>query len=689
MAFFAKFDAQVMKHFRFIIITSILAIWSFTLHGCTSQLVSPGHAKTLQSLPGNEKAGSSFFRHRWWNYYQRGIGYAESRKWSQAIADFSAAIGQRAGDQRMARTYGMHFIDYFPFRELGILYFETGRYQEAEKLLERSIASYPSAKALFFLDQVRRSIIEKTGITISPPHLELSFTAQEVWTRDDPVVIRGRAWDDHYVSRVSVNADPLFLEDGSQKNIMFQSWLSLPEGRHAIVVEAVNLMDQAVQRTVMINVDRHGPFIAIEQIVRKKTVKDDVYDIYGRVTDASGVSKVSLNDVVASIPMAPEVPFQYRLPINEKRLRIEAVDRLGNGTMAVFEVEKIPVSTYRPILLAMAGDGENNRALASILGGDSRHPPEIELKDWQDEQVVYLEKIFLDGVVSDPDAVVQLTINNLPILDRPAKIAYFNHMVPLVEGTNTISVKATDSSGDQSEKRITIVRKIPQAMALDHRLKVTVLPFEKQGELSAASIFFQAQMLDALYRQNRFRLVERNALEMILRELKLSQTALMDQQTALRIGRLAAAQSVIAGDIIETRQGVEIVSRMIDAETSDILAMEDVYSQTKDRQTMQILAHGMAMKYHRGFPLVGGRVVSKRGKSIITDLGAQEVKLLRRILIYKESPVHHPNTGMFLGVDKEILCRARITMVDNQISKAELLGEASDQVRELHKVIAE
>ncbi len=258
----------------------------------------------------------------------------------------------------------------------------------------------------------------------------------------------------------------------------------------------------------------------------------------------------------------------------------------------------------QPILLAMAGGTENHWIMASILGGKDHQPPEIELKDWQNEQTVYLEKIYLDGVVSDPGAVVQLTINNSPILNRPAKIAYFNHIIPLLEGINTISVKATDSNGNQSEKRITIVRKIPEALTLDARLKVTVLPFEKQGDLSAASVSFQTHLLDALYRQNRFRLVERNALDVILREQKLSQTALMDQQTALRIGRLAAAQSIIAGDIIETRQGIEIVSRMIDTETSDILAFEDVYSETKDRQSMQTLAHGMAIKYHRDFPLV-------------------------------------------------------------------------------------
>lgn len=677
-----------MRVFRFIIITVILVLWALTLHGCVSRSTSPGRSEGAEELPAKGQAGSTFFRHRWWNYYQRGIFYAEDREWTKAITDFSAAIGQRDGDQRMARTYGMHFIDYFPSREIGILYFETGRYQAAQEALELSIDSYPSAKALFYLDQVRRAIIKKTGQPILPPHLELSFTAQEVWTREDPIVIQGKAWDDHYVSRVTINTDPLYLE-GSQKSLPFQSFLNLPEGRHKVVVEAVNLMGQTTQCAVMINVDRHGPLIAVEHIMRKESEQGDYYDIRGRITDATGVSKVSLNDTPTTIETAPEVPFQCSLPVGEKRIRIEAVDRLGSGTTAVFEIEKSMALVSQPILLAMAGGIRNNWVLASILGGEDCQPPEIELKDWEDKQSVYLEKVYLDGVVSDPNAVVQLTINNSPILNRPAKIAYFNHIMPLVQGINTISLKATDSSGNQFEKRITINRIIPEALNLDARLKVTVLPFEKQGDLSAASVSFQTHMLDALYRQKRFRLVERNALDVILQEQKLSQTALMDEKTALRVGRLAAAQSIIAGDIIETRQGIEIVSRMIDTETSDILALEDVYSETKDRQSMKTLANGMAIKYHRDFPLVGGIVISKKGKSIITDLGAQKIKLQRRILVYKESPIQHPVSGKVLGVDKEILCRARVTMVDAEISKAELLEETSDKVRELHKVITE
>jgi hypothetical protein len=63
------------------------------------------------------------------------------------------------------------------------------------------------------------------------------------------------AWDDHYILRITINTAPLYLE-GSQKSLPFQTLLHLPEGRHQVVMEAVNLVSQSTKRTVIINVDR-------------------------------------------------------------------------------------------------------------------------------------------------------------------------------------------------------------------------------------------------------------------------------------------------------------------------------------------------------------------------------------------------------------------------------------------------
>jgi hypothetical protein len=54
------------------------------------------------------------WRARWWDYYDHGTSYATGEYWDEALADFQAAIRQRHDDQRHARTYGMHRLDYFP-----------------------------------------------------------------------------------------------------------------------------------------------------------------------------------------------------------------------------------------------------------------------------------------------------------------------------------------------------------------------------------------------------------------------------------------------------------------------------------------------------------------------------------------------------------------------------------------------
>jgi len=38
------------------------------------------------------KIRSAFFRHRWWNYYERGLSFAEGEFYKEALADLKEAI---------------------------------------------------------------------------------------------------------------------------------------------------------------------------------------------------------------------------------------------------------------------------------------------------------------------------------------------------------------------------------------------------------------------------------------------------------------------------------------------------------------------------------------------------------------------------------------------------------------------
>ena len=150
------------------------------------------------------------FRQRWWNYYERGLSYAEGMFHREALEDFREAVKQRAEDQRTARTYGMHFIDYFPHRESGIIHFQLGDLKEAEKELELSLNQFPSAKARFYLDRVRKSLLESRATGRTPPRIALNFKADEVWTKEDPVTVSGEAQDESYVAAVSISRKAAF-----------------------------------------------------------------------------------------------------------------------------------------------------------------------------------------------------------------------------------------------------------------------------------------------------------------------------------------------------------------------------------------------------------------------------------------------------------------------------------------------
>jgi len=234
-----------------------------------------------------------------------------------------------------------------------------------------------------------------------------------------------------------------------------------------------------------------------------------------------------------------------------------------------------------------------------------------------------------------------------------------------------------------------VIRRIPKAMQLAERLSLTVLPFEQKGEVSDASFSFRDNLIDSLVAQNRFRVIERDRLDVILKEQEISRSKLIDRSTALKVGKLAAAESIVMGSIVETRTGIEIVSRMIDTETSDIVATADVYGEVKDLPALRYLAEGMAIKLHRDFPLVDGIVLEQAGKDIVTDLGENDVKLYRKVIVYRERPVKHPATGKVLGSDSEIIGRARVTQVLPKMSKAELVTGKAGVIELQDKVMTE
>jgi tetratricopeptide (TPR) repeat protein len=628
------------------------------------------------------KTEGAFFRHRWWNYYERGLSYAEGQYYQEAVSDLTKALEQRSADQRMARTYGMHFIDYFPHRELGVVYLEMGALEAAKDELELSLSQFPSSKAYFYLDRVRKKLIEREGKEGDPPKIMLDHKDEEIWTRDDPVVVSGTVENEHFVSGITIREKPVFL-DGSKSRITFKETLQLAQGLHPIAVEAQNLMGKTAKKTLLFYVDREGPLITLEAI---ETDDSGLILIRGSVYDQAQVVSLTIQGRAVPLQKGAEVFFAEKIPSKDKSIEFVAEDRLGNQTRSGVTLMPQGIGSGA-VKLAYAG-GDFRSILAGVLHAKEKRPPTIRLKDWTEWQIVYLDKVYIEGEVIGESTIKSLTVNDTPILRRKGLRILFNHLAELKEGENIVTLVATDEAGKTTERKIKIERRLPEALQLNQRMSLTVLPFEQKGTVKEAGHAFQDNLTHSLVNRNRFRVVERILLEKILEEQKLSQTKLIERSTALSVGRLAAAQSIITGSIIETRQGIEAVARMIDTETSEILATEDVYDESKDLEAMRSLAEGMALQFHREFPLVGGTVIKAGGNFIFTDLGHDKIKLQRRLVVYREAPVRHPVTGKLLGADAMIMARARVTQVGPEMSKSELTSGAQ-QIEVQDKVIAE
>lgn len=647
-------------------------------------LIATGVIACAQSLTYDSDVhpnAGALFRHRWWNYYQRGLALAEQQQFEAATSDLTKALQRRDGDQRMARTYGMRFMDYFAHRELGIVHWQSNNLEAARNELDRSIQDSPSAKARYYLDLVRKALIARNGPDPQATHLQLDLPTGLYWTRQDPVDLSGRIQDPNFVSRVSVGGQDLHLA-GAQTDYKFRHALDLPQGRHAITIQTKNLASQSASQTVNIVVDRQGPWIVLSTLSRKNSH----IIIEGEIFDDAGAVSLSVNKQPVSIVPGPRVPFSFTVDEEHKVLDLEARDRLGNTTK--IDIPKSHWGALRNNHTLVAGI-EDPALLAGLFGGGDEDAPLIHIENWHDTQTVYMDKVVLSGSVRDKGKVIRLTIDGTPVLPQDGSMVVFSHFASLQVGRNLISIEAEDAAGNATHKQVTIIRKVPKALLLDHRLRLSVFAFELKGEVTAASFAFQDSFIHQLVQRQRFQVVERERLDLVLEEQQLSRTQLLDQSIALQLGRMASAQIIVTGQMVQTRTGTEIVGRVIDCETAEILTTCDAFSEVSDLKGYKKLAGVLALNIHLDFPLVDGIVIEKQGKMILTDLSTEKIRAQRRMLVFDERPVFHPSTGTQLGVDHRVLAKARVVNSDAALSKAELQSGFDPTIGPHHKVITQ
>jgi hypothetical protein len=188
-----------------------------------------------------------------------------------------------------------------------------------------------------------------------------------------------------------------------------------------------------------------------------------------------------------------------------------------------------------------------------------------------------------------------------------------------------------------------------------------------------------------LVNQGRFKVVSRDQLEHILRELKLSATALVDQATAVRAGKLAAAEAIVVVTVNEAAKTVEAYVQLINTETTTVLAARDVFDPDKAPGTARAKMRELAAKLKQEYPLVGGSVVQVSNQRVAVGMGsAKKVRPDMKIIVYQEGePLVDPQTKAVLDRNVESLGEGLLKDVRPQVSFAAMEGRDLGKVERM------
>ncbi len=650
------------------------------------------------------------FKEKWNDYYLRGLSYSQGGFWQDASSDFKQAIAQRDKDQRRARTYGMHFIDYFPKRELGIACYHLGNHEEAIQSLEASLSDFKTARAVFYLNKARQKLLKKTGLDTMPPTLAVVTPTRDYVTSSLSMNVSGSAHDDFYVSKILVNGNPTSLEL-SQKDVTFHKEIILHDGKNLITVQAEDLTEKKSPPVKFeVTVDRNGPLVFLEA----RPDGNNTIHISGAVFDSSALSKVTINNNNLPIGYKQFEKINYYVRSDTlsggNKIQFVAVDRAGNHTTGFIHVvsstsscppSKLPLIAYSgealPVMKIPSGQTERN---FTAYHSQTSHPsqPYIQLKGCEDGQTVLSDTLFLEGFVYTPAGIKDIRVNGQSLLQSDMNKSFkaflrelgkstrktlsFSKLIQLHEKANTVSVELIDHKGLTITKAVSVIRKIPAIRQVGSRLTVSIYPFrESKQNTEPLADYIESFLTKCFVQQKRFNVLERKQLEQLLTEQQLSQESIFDQQTAIRLGRLMASETVLLGDIFTTEQSVEIIARMVDTETSLILAEKDVYWEGENLRGLRDAIGGLALKFKQHFPLCEGTIISKKLRSITIDLGSSHSLCTgMKLLAFRENdPLIHPVTKKILGRKTEVLGLVTATEVNKEFAKGKILEKFTER----------
>ena len=222
------------------------------------------------------------------------------------------------------------------------------------------------------------------------------------------------------------------------------------------------------------------------------------------------------------------------------------------------------------------------------------------------------------------------------------------------------------------------------------RLTLAVLPFQEKGESRNLGEPATDRMVTQLVELRRFKVIERAKLEEVLQEQRLQVSGVVDDRTAVDVGRVAGADAIVVGNVSVIGPTTTVSARVIDTQSSEVIVAKNTRADRTDLEDVEKLIESVAIMIYNELPLVQGSVINTEGNVMYIDVGSDKrIRRGSRCVAFREvGDLLDPTTGALIDKKVKMLGEVQVEEVLERASKVELVKmETGEEIKVGDKIV--
>ena len=212
------------------------------------------------------------------------------------------------------------------------------------------------------------------------------------------------------------------------------------------------------------------------------------------------------------------------------------------------------------------------------------------------------------------------------------------------------------------------------------RLALAVMPFEGKALASDLTEPATDKMVAQMVGLRRFKVIERSALDRVMKEQKLQSSGLVDEQTAVKVGKVAGADAIVLGSITILGRSTKVNARVIDTETSETIVAHYETVEGSNIDDIERVVGNLAIAIYNELPLVEGYILSGDVDTYWIDIGSNKgIRKGSKCVAFREGePLLHPKTGQVLAHRVTKLGEMIVVSVQEKVAEVRVIQKDQD-----------